>query len=106
MKRTLKCNCGQNVLTRDVMQQAYYARQFGPSYVYVRFRCSRCKKLGEHFVRQQDWEEGMLADEGTEATPAEKRRFEGLGKITMDEMVKFHEELNRLTDMPKVLDEN
>lgn len=100
MKTTLKCNCGQRIFSRDVMQQGYYVRQFGPSYVYIKFRCCRCKKLGEHFIKQEDWEEGLLRDASTELNPSEKSRFESLGKITVDEMIDFHYRLETLDKLP------
>ncbi len=96
MKATLKCNCGQCIVSRDVMQQGYYSRQFGPSYVYVRYRCSRCKRLGEHFVKQEEWDEAMLRDADLEMSSAEKKQFERLGSITVDEMVNFHYTLAKL----------
>ncbi len=100
MKTTIKCNCGQRIFSRDVMQQGYYVRQFGPSYVYIKFRCSRCKKLGEHFIKQEDWQEGMLRDSALEVSPAEKSRFDSLGQITIEEMVNFHFELEKLDTLP------
>ena len=101
MKTTIKCNCGQRVFSRDVMQQGYYVRQFGPSYVYLKFRCSRCKKLGEHFIKQEDWEEGMLKDMTSDLSPSEKSRFESMGKISIDEMINFHYALEDLDKMPE-----
>lgn len=101
MKATIKCNCGQRVFSRDVMQQGYYVRHFGPSYIYIKFRCSRCKKLGEHFVKQEDWEQGILKDSGVEVNTSEKTRFETLGKITVDEMINFHYELEKLDKLPE-----
>ena len=101
MKATLKCNCGQRIFSRDVMQQGYYVRQFGPSYVYIRFRCSRCKRLGEHFVKQEDWDEGMLRDDVQEWTSAEKQDFDSQGKITVDEMVAFHYSLENPEGLPE-----
>src|ERR1051326_3010498 len=103
MKTSLKCHCGQRIFSRDVMQQGYYVRQFGPSYVYIKFRCSRCKKLGEHFIKQEDWEDGILRD-GTELSANEKSRFEGMGKISIDEMIDFHYELEHLDSLPQKLD--
>ena len=50
MKSVIKCNCGHRVLAKDVMQTGYYLRLVGPSFVYVKFRCSHCKKLGEQFA--------------------------------------------------------
>jgi hypothetical protein len=92
------------VFSRDVMQQGYYVRQFGPSYVYIKFRCSRCKKLGEHFIKQEEWEEGLLRDSVLEVTSGEKSRFESLGKITIDEMINFHYELENLNKLPEKID--
>lgn len=101
MKTTLKCHCGQRIFSRDVMQQGYYVRHFGPSYVYVKFRCSRCKKLGEHFIKQEDWEESMLRDNASELTSTEKNRFDSLGKITVEEMIDFHYRLEDLATIPE-----
>jgi DNA-directed RNA polymerase subunit RPC12/RpoP len=103
MKTSLKCHCGQRILKRDVMQQANYVRQFGPSFVYIKYRCSRCKKLGEHFVKQEEWEDSLLHEPLTEVTGAEKSRFTKLGKITLDEMRGFHQQLERLDKIPSEL---
>jgi hypothetical protein len=100
MKTTIKCNCGQRIFSRDVMQQGYYVRHFGPSYVYIKVRCSRCKKLGEHFIKQEDWAEGILNDSVNEVAADEKSRFEKLGKITIDEMIDFHYALDKLEALP------
>lgn len=104
MKTSLKCHCGQRVLRRDVMQQGYYMRQYGPSYVYIKFRCSRCKKLGEHFVKQEEWEEGALAETATEISPNESERVAKLGAITLDEMREFHRALEKLDTIPDFSD--
>ena len=104
MKTSIKCNCGQRVFGRDVMQKGYYIRPFGPSYVYIQFRCSRCKKLGEHYVKQEDWEEGLLRDNPLEVTSDERSRFHGMGKITVDEMINFHYALEELDKIPDVIE--
>ena len=102
MKTSLKCHCGQRIVRRDVMQQGYYVRQFGPSYVYIKYRCSRCKKLGEHFVKQEEWEDGMLHELTTEVSDRERSRFDHLGGITLDEMKSFHRELEGLSAIPPI----
>ena len=86
MKTSLKCHCGQRILRRDVMQQGYYVKQFGPSFVYIKYRCSRCKKLGEHFVKQEEWEDSLLQENTTEVTEVDRGRFGQLGTITLDEI--------------------
>jgi hypothetical protein len=105
MKTSLKCHCGQRISRRDVMQQGYYVRQYGPSYVYIKFRCSRCKKLGEHFVKQEEWEESLLLEATSELTTDERSRFTQLGSITLDEMRSFHKEMEHLERIPNLLDE-
>jgi hypothetical protein len=104
MKTSLKCHCGQRVLRRDVMQQGYYMRQQGPSYVYIKYRCSRCKKLGEHFVKQEEWEDGLLNDHMTEMSNTERSQFAHLGDITLEEMREFHRSLDRLDSIPNLLE--
>jgi DNA-directed RNA polymerase subunit RPC12/RpoP len=95
MKVTLKCHCGQKIFSKDIMQRNFYVRQYGPSYVYIKYRCSRCKKLGEHFIKQEEWDDSLLRDNMTELEPDEKLRFEKLGKISEKEIKEFHSYLDR-----------
>ena len=90
VKPSIKCNCGQRIIEKDVMQTGYYLRIFGPSFVYVKFRCSRCKKLGEQFVKQDQWEDGMLKDTHAEIEQNEKENFKGMGPISVNEQIDFH----------------
>ena len=94
VKPMIKCNCGQRIIAKDVMQTGYYLRLLGPSFVYVKFRCSRCKKLGEQFIKQEEWEDGILKDIPSEINLAEKLRFESMGQIEVKELVNFHFELD------------
>lgn len=95
VKPIIKCNCGQRIVAKDVMQTGYYLRLFGPSFVYVKYRCSRCKKLGEQFVKQEDWEDGILNDIPAEVSQADKKTFEALGPITLHEQIDAHFELEK-----------
>ena len=100
MSRTaIRCNCGQRIVQKDVMQTGYYPRMAGPSFVYVRYRCSRCKKLGEQFVKQNEWEGGILRETTTEANTDERKKFAELGPIKVSEMADFHDELERTFDL-------
>lgn len=98
-KTAIKCHCGQRIHQKDVMQTGYYVRMFGPSFVYVKFRCSRCKKLGEQFVKQDEWENSISKDSASELNTAERDQFARLGPIEMDEMVDFHYALEHLDDL-------
>ncbi len=97
LRSSIKCHCGQRVMARDVMQTGYYLRLFGPSFVYVKYRCSRCKKLGEQFIKQEEWDMGILRDVNTEVTPDTKEQFDSLGPIDINEVINFHFALEDLT---------
>ncbi len=93
LKSSIKCNCGQRIIAKDVMQTGYYIRLFGPSFVYVKFRCSRCKKLGEQFVKQDEWEDSILKDIRIETEISEKEAFKEMGPISVNEQIDFHFQL-------------
>lgn len=103
-RTVIKCNCGQRILAKDVMQTGYYLRLVGPSFVYVKYRCSRCKKLGEQFVKQEEWEDGILRDIPSEVDPSEQKRFDQLGKIDIHECIDAHFELEKMTSLRELLD--
>lgn len=102
MKSSIKCNCGTRILAKDVTQTGYYLRLFGPSFVYVKYRCSRCKKLGEQFVKQAEWEEGMLTDVPTEMSPEEMTRFQSMGTIDIHECIDAHFELEKISSLSEL----
>lgn len=90
VKPSIKCNCGQRIIAKDVMQTGYYLRLYGPSFVYVKFRCSRCKKLGEQFVKQDQWEDSILKDIHTDEEKNEREALRKLGPISINEQIDFH----------------
>lgn len=102
MRTSIKCNCGNRIISKDVVQHGYYLRLFGPSFVYVKFRCSRCKKLGEQFIKQEEWEEGILKDVALEVSTDERDQFAALGPIDINEVIDFHFELDKLNDLKGV----
>ena len=90
------CNCGHQIGPREILQTSLYLSLMGPSFVYVRFRCSRCKRVGEQLVREEKWNRGMLRPEGPAMSARERRRFETLGPITPAEKIDFHYALEKL----------
>lgn len=104
VKTAIKCNCGQRILAKDVMQTGYYLRLIGPSFVYVKYRCSRCKKLGEQFVRQEEWEDRILQDVPDELAGSEKARFDKMGKIDIHECIDAHFELEKTGSLRELLE--
>jgi DNA-directed RNA polymerase subunit RPC12/RpoP len=100
MKTGLTCSCGQRIFVRDVMQQGRMARNYGPRYVYIRYRCSRCKRLGEQFIKLEEWDAGMLLDPTSEATDDEMQRFDEMGPITTEEVQRVRTRLTTLRRLP------
>ena len=82
MKTTaIRCHCGQRIVVKDVLQRSWYVRVFGPSFINLKFRCSRCKRMGEKFIEQDKWDDAILRDIPSELTAEEKKRFDQMGKI-------------------------
>ena len=67
-----------------------------PVFVYVKYRCSRCKRLGQKVVDYGRWDESLLRNRHPELGEAERRRFDALGPITEDEIIQFHVQLTSL----------
>lgn len=86
----IRCHCGQRIVGKDVLQRSWYVRVFGPSFMYLKYRCSRCKRLGEKFVEQDKWDDSILRDIPSEMSLDERKRFDRLGKISVDEEIDFH----------------
>lgn len=99
IRASIKCHCGQRVVARDVMQTGYYLRLFGPSFVYVKYRCSRCKKLGEQFIMQEEWDGGILKDSNVELSSEDRDHFEEMGPIDINEVLDFHFALEDTADL-------
>jgi hypothetical protein len=97
MGRTaLRCTCGQRIGEREVLRAGYYPRPFGPSYVLVRYRCSRCRRRGEQFLRQEEWDQGILSDATLELDVPARTSFAAQGDITLREQATFHSQLDSL----------
>lgn len=103
MRSVIRCSCGQRIFAKDVVQTGYYLRLVGPSFVYIKYRCSRCKKLGEQFVKQEEWEGGILCDTKCELTPEEQKRFERMGPIDIHECIDAHFELEEIETVGDLL---
>ena len=84
------------------MATSHYPRMFDENLVHIRYRCSRCKKIGEQFVKQEEWESGILKDKPNEAQASEKERFATMGAIEMSELVAFHDALEQLPNLAEL----
>ncbi len=102
MRTCIRCNCGKRIVAKDVMQKGYYLRVDGPSFVWLKFRCSHCKRLGEQFVKQEEWDERLLQDAPSEVSEKEKQRFEAMGPIGIHEVIEAHFRLDSLGSLAEL----
>lgn len=101
MKAALTCACGQRIFSKDVMQQSWMRRSFGDGYVYLRYRCSRCKRLNECYINDDEWDVRILFEAVPEASDEERRGFDEMGPITPEEIQRVRARLVSLRDLPR-----
>jgi DNA-directed RNA polymerase subunit RPC12/RpoP len=92
----IRCNCGHRIVRKDVIHTGLYLSVLGPSYVYVRYRCGRCKRVGEKLVEQDSWDPSVLQATRPRPEEADLKRFESMGEITAEEVIDFHYALDGL----------
>jgi len=93
----IRCRCGHRIRNRDVLQRGYYLSNWEPMYVYLKFRCSNCKMLGEEIVDYGDWDDAVLDEAEAAPRPArEVNRRSSLGPITVAEVQEFGRRVARL----------
>lgn len=84
-----------------MIQTGLYLSVLGPSYVYVRYRCGRCRRMGEKLVEEGAWDPVVLQPT---ARPGEVDfgRYAEMGEITAEEVINFHYTVQRLNaDSPE-----
>ena len=92
-KAGITCSCGHKIAAKDVVQKGQYLRLFGPSFIYVKYRCSHCKRMGERFIDQEKWDETLLREVPSDLDVEEKRQFDMMGPITEAEVSEFQARL-------------
>jgi hypothetical protein len=93
------------VLAKEVLRTDLYERSMGREYVYVKFRCQRCKRMGEAFVAENRWDWSMLEPAHNEMSDAERDRFLDAEAISSEEVLDFHRQLADLKSLPELVEE-
>ena len=98
------CSCGRRIEGREVLQQGYFMSQWKPLWVFVKYRCSRCRMLGEKLVAYEAWDAAILGREAIEARPAQLPAPAPLGEIHDREIEHFSQALRTLrpTDIDRL----
>ena len=106
--KSIHCQCGQRVQTREVLRTDLYERPNGKDYVYVKFRCRYCKQIGETFVPERVFSWEMFESPRDEMSDQERETFAKQSEISSADVVDFHEFLKKessasLADLTKDL---
>lgn len=105
--QVVKCRCcGHQVLAREIMRTDLYERAPGQNFVYVKFRCRRCKRLGQTFVPEARWDWKLLEPARDEMSDGERDRLSDAGPISDAELLDFHLRLKSLDDLSALQGEN
>lgn len=100
-KSIVRCRCGHQVLAKEVLRTDLYERRAsegsGREYVYVKFRCRRCKRMGEAFVAENRWDWSILEAEHNELSETERDNFLDAAPISTEEILDFHRELENFS---------
>jgi DNA-directed RNA polymerase subunit RPC12/RpoP len=98
-KPVVRCRCGHQILAKEVLRTDLYERRAPEGntreFVYVKYRCQHCKRIGEAFVPESRWDRSILEPEHTELTEAEREHFQDISPISSEEILDFHCELER-----------
>jgi len=97
-KQEVKCRCcGHRILAREIMRTDLYERAPGQNYVYVKFRCRRCKRLGQTFVPEARWDWTLLEPARDELSETERERLFNTEPISETELLDFSVTLKNLS---------
>ena len=100
-RTVIRCRCGHRIVQRDVIQTGLHLTIVGPSFIYIRYRCGRCKRLGEKLVQEDTWDPAVLRPTVRTSDESSRRRFEKMGEITPEEVIEFHYALARISADPE-----
>ena len=91
MKRpAVRCRCGHQVLAKEVLRTDLYERPSGREYVYVKYRCKRCKRVGETFIAENRWDWRIFEVPQNEMSESEFEAFAEQNPITSEDLLDFH----------------
>ncbi len=105
-KPIVRCHCGHQVLGREVLRTQPCEKPSGAEAVYVKFRCRRCKKIGESFISQDEWTPDIFDVPHDEIGAFERDRFAGTDAIGSGDVISFHRALQKANTVSELLRPN
>ncbi len=92
-KPLVLCRCGHGVLGKEVLRTDLYERSSGHEYVYVKFRCARCKRIAQTFVPASAWDWKRLEPAPGELSSEERDRLLEEEPVAAADLLLFHEQM-------------
>jgi DNA-directed RNA polymerase subunit RPC12/RpoP len=89
----VRCRCGHRVLAKEVLRTDLYERPSGREYVYVKYRCQRCKRMGETFVPESSWDWRIFEAARNELSESETELFSQRAPISSEDVIDLHRQL-------------
>ena len=102
-KPIVRCRCGHQVLGREVLRTQPCEKPSGAEAVYVKYRCRRCKKIGESFIDQNEWNPDIFETPHNEMKVEERDRFLGADAIASGDVISFHRALQKTNTIAELL---
>ena len=102
-KPIVRCRCGHQVLGREVLRTQPCEKPSGAEAVYVKYRCRRCKKIGESFILQDEWTPDIFDVPHNEMKSDERDRFSGADSIGSGDVISFHRALQKANTVSELL---
>ena len=104
----IRCRCGHRVLGREVLRTEFYERRSFLSesireYVYVKYRCKRCKRMGESFIPDSKWDWKVLEAQPNELSDVERDLFLDEEPISTQDIRDLHERLETVASLKELL---
>ncbi len=102
-KQEVKCRCcSHRIQAGEIMRTDLYERAPGQNYVYVKFRCRRCKRLGQTFVPEARWDWTLLEPARNELSDKDRERLSDAEPISETELLDFSVRLKNLSDLTEL----
>ena len=91
----VRCRCGHQVLEREVLRTEPCEKASGAEVVYVKYRCRRCKRIGEAFIPHEAWSPDIFDAPRNEMAVEERDRFLDCNAISSGDVISFHRALQK-----------
>jgi hypothetical protein len=87
---------------KEILRTDLYERGSGQEYVYVKFRCARCKRIAQTFVPASSWDWRRLEPPAGEMSADERDRLLEEEPVHAEDLLSFHEDMARIDTLSQL----